>query len=158
MLVSFVRFFKLFGQNHVIIPSIAKRIVWLLLGKYLLFQTTDHVFLKWHSAMSRWQTQLITWNWATTLSKLQKVCKRSQGNAWWFPLYYSWSSPSLSYSLFWNHGVSDPKRKVVYILRRQKYKLIFHIYLFVYILSAWKLFSCWLVAVTLIPLLPLSQI
>lgn len=53
------------------------------------------VLSKWHSDTNRWQTQLIMWSRVTMLYILQRVCKRSQGSAWWLPLYWSCSSPSL---------------------------------------------------------------
>jgi len=96
----------LIGKNNVIIASIAKE----LDHTRKLYYFGHLIFLKFHFVMNRWPTQLIMWDWETMLSKLQKVRKRSQENAWWFPLYCSWSLPSSSYSLFWNHGRSNQKR------------------------------------------------
>lgn len=52
------------------------------------------------------------WKPAQMLSKLQRVCKRGRGSAWWLPLFCSCLLQSSSYSQFCNHGRSNQQRKV----------------------------------------------
>jgi hypothetical protein len=62
---------------------------------YFILLIIFFVLPKWYSDTNRWQTRLIMWNRVTTLSILQRVYKRNQGNACWLLLYCSCSLPSL---------------------------------------------------------------